>query len=471
MQWLKAYAAWYEIPLAFGLLVALNQLVWPEWPGFLEIDPHPYWLPILLFGFRYGITAGVVSGSLAAALYLGSAWHSVDPYRLEDFSFYFLPGTFVLLGALIGVVTARDRARIAQLQAENAQAAAGLQHVQEEARTLADVNRGLEQRIVSRMSTLVTLYEGARRLDATSLEALYPALLDFIAKTLEADVAALYLRDGATWRLHTSHGWRSEEQRPRSYAWNEGLVGRAGAFGRVVSVRDVLSDEVLVGGALSSSDAVMAGPLFAGEGGDPVAIVAIQQLPLTQFHSAGINLFSFLLGWGSRAIGRAQYVEALKAGEILDPEFQLYSARYFAARAEQEFLRSRTYYLPLGIVLVQVEGLDGLRVAQRDRLLLALAQLLKGCVRDLDIVARYGAAEIPFAMLLITATEQHVAQACAQFRERLTSFRLHAVGEGFDRIRIRVGAANFTPAMHELATLLQAAQQRLLHSDDYAAAG
>jgi len=198
----------YEIPIFYLVLYGINWIFLPESPGFVDIDPHPYWLGILLFGIRYGLTAGVIAGVVAGFEYLYSAWFYLDRYVFEDLSFYTLPFSFVVFSFLVGYGAKYYQRQINWMKNEIEDAEHGTELLKEDIRVLEDVNRGLEKRVVTRMKTLVILYEGARRLEAVKLGELYVSIIGFIAKTLEADEAALYLKEKNDWVLKENYGWK-----------------------------------------------------------------------------------------------------------------------------------------------------------------------------------------------------------------------------------------------------------------------
>ena len=80
-----------EIVVFYLLLAFLNWTFFPHLLGFLDVDPHPFWLGILLFGFRYGIAAGFSAGAVSSILYMLAAWAAGERYRFEELNFYILP--------------------------------------------------------------------------------------------------------------------------------------------------------------------------------------------------------------------------------------------------------------------------------------------------------------------------------------------------------------------------------------------
>lgn len=455
----KKYPVIYELPIFYLLLVGINFFFFPEIPSYSGIDPHPYWLGIFLFGFRYGIFEGVAAGILSASLYMTQIWFWGEQYLFEDLTFFILPSTFILGGTVAGVLTDRSRKRIRELGLNQLFLDGLVKNLNEELGTQKEINAALEKKIVSRMATLVTLYEGARRLEATDREVLYSSLVDFTAKTLGADEVSLFLKEADGWRLKTSFGWKEYRQKMDLIKWNEGVIGLAGSGNRVVSIRDFIKPEgefpQLMG------DALLAGPLHLGEKGEVIGVVAIISIPFLNFNSATLNLFAFLLNWGSRALGRALYIRQLKEQEIIDPEFQVYSKKHFLARLDQELARSKKYYLPLSIGLVHVQGIpSSLPYDEKKRLHLFLSQTLKSSTREVDVIGLWEEEQIPFAILLITASPPQAEAISLKTGEVFNNFDIKLPHQD-SPLSIRLGLSHFAPGIGSSEQLIELARKQL----------
>lgn len=449
----------YEIPLLYALLCGANWLFTPDVPAFIGIDPSPYWIGILLFGIRYGVVAGLLAGLVSVLLYLGGTWFFLERYLFEEFNFYILPCFFLLMGSVMGMLSNRYRLRIGQLFHTAETLKRERDHLKGEIEALTEVNRELEKRIVSRMSTLVTLYEGARKLEQIYLEDLYPSILDFVAKTLGAEEAAFYLKTEEGWQMAHQVGWKEYQRRPRQFKTEEGITGLAGFHGKIFTVRDFLSSHARIekGAPNLLGDALMAGPVRRGEKGEVVGVLAIQYLPLLKFTSATVSLFNFLLTWASRAVERACYVQNLKKEEILDPEYEVYSPRYFLNRGHQEFLRSKTYSLPLSLGLIRMEGLKELPRKQKIFYLSAVSRLLKECCREMDVVARFEeeGEDYPFAVLWVTASEN---QASAM-KDKILSH--YAALDLKGPLPFRLGLATFAPKQNDFGEMVSLVKENV----------
>lgn len=446
---LKKYPYILEIPIFFLLFYFINDLLFPEFPGFLGKDPHPYWIAIFLFGLKYGVEAGMTSGFAAAGMYLGMVWMNGDRTLFEDLNFYFLPSLFIVAGVLIGFSITRKKAQVIEVEAQRDSLLETQQQLDFKISTLTEINRELEKKVVSRMTTLVTLYEGARRLEETEVSALYKSIVEFTAKTLEGKGVSFFLKSAEQWVMREKIG--DVEGIPSHLKLNEGLVGLAGMNGKVFTVRDLVD----MPSSTSVRDCVMAGPIRDGNG-NVMGVLALHDIPLVRLNSATINLFSFLLQWAGRAIKRCVYIDELKSGEIMDQQYPVYSQTYYLSRLKQEFLRSKKYYLPLSFGMLKLSGIHNLEEKQKRKLMLTVATLLKNATRDIDIVAATPNPDYPFVILMITASENQANE----IRDLVMSDIRKIEWDGFAAVSLDLQVGSFNPRMEHEQELVDAAYRK-----------
>jgi diguanylate cyclase (GGDEF)-like protein len=203
----------------------------------------------------------------------------------------------------------------------------------------------------------------------------------------------------------------------------------------------------------------MAGPLRCDTGA-VIGVFSVQNLPLFRFNSANINLLTLLLDWAEGSISKSFYFEELKSKLIIDEVTNVYNKDYFASRVRQEFSRSRTYALPFSILLVAVDGLAALPLDQRVNLLRALGRLLQESSRDIDIVTKFPDTEIPFAVLMMTATGERAAELKAEI---LAGFAKLGFGAGTAAgPSLRIGVGSYKPSMTSEDDLIARARQALV---------
>lgn len=459
---IKKMTSLYQIPLFYLVLEGVNRVFLPEIHGFVGLEPHPYWLGIILFGFHYGITWGLTAGFISAFSYLAHVWLYSEHYFFSDFSFYLLPSFFIIGGFISGFGVHHWRSLYQQTLQENHFISKKGKTLTSEIQTLTLINRELEKNSVTRTSTLMTLYEGARRFESLHQNQGFGPILEFIALALEAEEIAFYKKINRGWQLAAQFGWRAPLSYPHFLKINEGITGLAGSQEKIISIRDYLGN----GSSHLTNlpdDCLLAGPVRQGESGEVIGVIGIQYLPIIKLNSASVNLFSFLLNWSSRAMGQSFYIQSLESNKILDVNYQIYSYPYFQSRSLQEFLRAKRYYLPLSLGLVHIDGLEHLSSQQKHLFLSTIIQLLKECVRDIDVIARYEETNTPLAILFVTTGHKQALEIKDQFLRRYQYLNLGSIKKEFSSTALSMGLSSFTPSINDIGNMIEEAKKDLKH--------
>jgi len=418
----------YEAPVFYAALMALQRLAFPEDPAFLSVDPSPFWLGLLLFGLRYGLLPGLYAGALSAALYAYGVKLAGEGFRFEDTDFYVRPGLFLLFGAGIGGAADSFRHRIAELLDRIADLTAHEHGLTSQVISQQKAMRAIEQQVVSQMSSVVTLYQGSRRLGALDRAQLFEAVLDFFTRALQANKTALYVPRDGRWVLAGKRGWKEAERYPVELAAGEGIVGMAAAQKKPASLRDWLVGSFETGAEVpEQADAIMAAPILDPYG-EPAAVFAVESMPFLRFNSASLNLLTLLADWGGEAYGKCLQVEELRARSVLDEDFGVHSPGYFTDRIRQEFKRSARQALPFSVLLVRPAPEEGEAAPKRKQYLHALCRVLRESMREEDILARVEDPDAYFAVILQTTV-----------RERAEEVRARVVA-AIDRLGLPAGA-------------------------------
>ncbi|MFY0529264.1 diguanylate cyclase [Archangium gephyra] len=133
----------------------------------------------------------------------------------------------------------------------------------------------------------------------------------------------------------------------------------------------------------------------------------------------------------NRELDRANKELAQKREELLaltrvDALTGLYNRRYFEERLTEEFVRSTRYRSPLSLVMMDIDHFKKLNDTYGhpfgDEVLRQVARTIKGKLREVDFVARYGGEEI-IALLPETGPKEALG-ACERVREAIASIQL-----------------------------------------------
>src|SRR3990167_8919028 len=97
----------FEILFVIAALFSINYFLLPSDMCFLKINPHPYWLPILLMASYYGVRCGFLTALIFSSLYI-ALYYFYNIKAIETFwSFKVLgqPSLFIIVGSIVGQIS------------------------------------------------------------------------------------------------------------------------------------------------------------------------------------------------------------------------------------------------------------------------------------------------------------------------------------------------------------------------------
>lgn len=321
-----------------GVMSVLNLAYMPAQPGFLGIEPNPFWVPVLLMAARYGFRASLLASILAAASYFALVSLRVreEVISLRDlFSWsYAKPAVLLLLGGVVvGMLVERHRARVRKLEGENERLIKenlGLQRGEQE---LRDVNVELANRVVGATDTLPMLYKYAKKLNVLDVGQILTVLTELLCEVIKAKRGTVYRREGKQLVLHAANG------RPAS---GPPLALQPEILELLLSRRQVVTLHDLLTRNIRRSDLFLCGPLSTGTAGEVIAVLAVEEIEFLRYNPATIRLFNVITDWACASLE--------KAGEVADQPAQrrMEEARTTIMRAQ------RAASIPPGVVQAPV---------------------------------------------------------------------------------------------------------------------
>ena len=120
------------------------------------------------------------------------------------------------------------------------------------------------------------------------------------------------------------------------------------------------------------------------------------------FSDSDVALLSTLAVHAAAAIGNAHFLEEIEIQAITDGLTGLYNHREFQKRLAEEVERARRYHKEFSLLMLDIDHFKALNDTHGhpvgDAVLQEIVQVIRRCVRNVDLPARYGGEE--FAVIL-----------------------------------------------------------------------
>ncbi|MGE5181674.1 MAG: GGDEF domain-containing protein [Acidobacteriota bacterium] len=275
-----------------------------------------------------------------------------------------------------------------------------------------------------RVHELEILNVTARKLSASlQLEELVEAVARETCKAIpEAETVALVHRRAGSGSDLVIDGFDRTSEKFFRRGMTEG-EGAAGAVMRAAVARridDLQTSDVATDAGAHGMRSWLGVPLFMY--GECEGVVAVQSTRVAAFKAEHQRLLESLALQIAAALQNAHLYELA----MVDGLTGLFMRRYFDARIEEEIERSKRYGTPFSVVMMDVDDFKKLNDTYGhlvgDRVLKAIANVVKAQMRGVDTAARYGGEEIA---VILPRTEMVGAYALAErIRESVAELRL-----------------------------------------------
>lgn len=168
-------------------------------------------------------------------------------------------------------------------------------------------------------------------------------------------------------------------------------------------------------------------------------------------------------------VANAELYEKVEEMSFTDNLTGVANQRYFRKRLHEELTRAARYQRSLALIIFDMDGLKAINDRYGhlagDRVLRRLGQMLKGSIRAIDIVARYGGDE--FCVIMPEADDATCLRFMSRLQEKIVSSRFHLDKKNGDiRCTISQGAAVFPAHAGNETDLIYAADMALLKAKD-----
>jgi diguanylate cyclase (GGDEF)-like protein len=149
---------------------------------------------------------------------------------------------------------------------------------------------------------------------------------------------------------------------------------------------------------------------------------------------------------------------------IIDDLTGAYNYRYFAAKMEEEKRRAARYKQPLALIMIDIDWFkkfnDNYGHEVGNQVLIGMSEVIKRCIRDVDILCRYGGEE--FIIILPQTVEREAMRIAERIRMDVETAEFGG-GGGIPplKVTVSVGLTSFPENRRSEDELINAVDQAL----------
>jgi hypothetical protein len=398
-----------------GLFVGLTLVadaVWGSGDRFARVEPHPFWVIVLLMAVQYGTRDALVAAALSSvALLAGNLPPQAFDQSVHDYAVQVvrLPLLWMIAAVVLGELRVRHRQH--QLETDER-----LNHAERRVELLSSAHgdlsaakERLETRLAGQLRTATSMFQAARALETVDPGQVLAGATDLVTVALNAKAFSIFLLEDGALVLGAAQGWPEDRALARRYTSAEPLFKEVVGAQRFVTVTTPVGESVLRGHGL------IAGPLICPSTGQLVGMLKIEDMAFLDFNLSAVHTFKALSEWIASAYVNAT---AYKANQIEDEKTQLHGMKFLDRQTAYITEIALRFGFDLTLLLVRIE-MDDLTEPERHSVPAALGAVAKRVLRRTDLVFSHEPPGQQFAVLLPGAPPEDAAAVTRKLMDGL----------------------------------------------------
>ena len=386
--------AMVESLLLLATIVILD-LITGSGDRFFHLNPHPFWIVVLLISAQYGALEGIIAALLSsAALLIGNLpplGFGEDPYNYVV-NLAINPAMWLVAALAIGELRSQADRRTQGLLDNLADAHERETRLIAAAEKLAGANKALEERVAGQLRTVASLYEASRAVEQLGTGDVLVGIAELVRAGLNPHKFSLFLLNQQQLESVLSEGWSANDRFTRVFASGSLLFREIVANQKFLCVASQ-SDQIVLSG-----EGMLAGPICSAETGETLGMLKIERMDAMEFNMTAVESFRVLCQWIGTAFARARTFEHASSRSFVG------AGGILSASAEQpltHFLKSlaNRARFDLSAINLNIQIPDSVAPDVRAQIFQAVRQSLAVTIRQTDIVCERGSRGTEYVVL------------------------------------------------------------------------
>jgi len=311
------------------------------------------------------------------------------------------------------------------------------------------------------LRNLVTLYEICQRVSqCLDLEKLYQLSLDAAMQALSGEMGLSFFKNDNEWDLKALRGMDEEE----GASLMEALLNKD--LSRIPPKVTVVEELPASGrggpGEWLRAKSALVIPVTV-PGSQQGVIVVLRKEEKAEYDRSDMSTARFLAEQIHLSFENALNYSDAQRLVFVDDHTGLFNTRYLDMALQNELRRAKRFKTHLSVLFVDLDFFKNVNDTYGhlagSKLLIETSKVLKECVREIDMVIRYGGDE--FILILIDTDRESAAKVAERIRKTMEESRFKIRDDLFLKITCCVGIATFPEDAETKSQLIHLADKAM----------
>lgn len=364
---------------------------------FWDVNPHPFWIVVLIVAAQYGTAEGLVAALAATVFYLaGNIPAQAEGMSHYDwlFSISINPILWLVGGWILGELRQRHIRERNLLTREVEESHQREDLISTSYNFVKNRKESLEVQVSGQLLSSIDAYRAAKAVETLDPKSVMQGVERLVKSVLGPQKFSLAILHDNKLSTTIIHGWAPSDK------FAQEIDSYSPIFQAVVGQRELLvvaneQHEISLDG-----QGVMAGPILDPSNDRVIGMLKIEQLDFTSLSLNTVETFRALTDWVGTALVNARNYQSVKAEAIINPERNLLSYNYFKRQSDYMRTLAKRVGFNLSMVVIKLNDAKNLSDAERITVARQISESVKTALRSVDLAFDYQTDGEEYSILL-----------------------------------------------------------------------
>ena len=391
--------------IALLLIMLLFDVFLGSGNRFIDIEPNPLWIILLLVLFQYSINEAFITiVFMCIFLY---AWNLPPQMATQSiFDYYFSlslrPFLWLATTIVLGGLKLKNSLKASDMQKEFNDAKEKERVISDSFIKLRETNRVLELRLSEELASAIKIYKAAVTLEDLSPDNQIDGVNKIVASILNPEKFSIYITSDEGLTLSSNYAWDANDEYLKKFDKTSEIYKAIVGEKRILAAFDPTSELLL------NKQGIIAGPLIDSDTGEVFGMLKIEKMTFQSLNLRTIQLFSLLCEWIGLTLRKMINVRQMAGDTITSVNHRTYS--YAFLKAQTEFLETLARRMGFNLTKLNIRMVNSgeLGVDERRQAVATMATAIKGSLRKLDMLFDAKEKGEEYALLLCGTGEEYI---------------------------------------------------------------
>lgn len=405
--------------LLFILFLLCVDQIWGQGNRFWNLQPHPFWIPLLLVAVQYGTNEALMTVILCTAALLTFNLPDYDLNQdLFQYTMTLITTPLLWLGTavILGEMRQKQRTLFKDVEGQLTQSKKREEEIGEAYEKLRVHREALQKQIAGNFHTTLDTFQNLLQLETLESENVLSRSATFVSEVLKPQKFSLFLLKGDKLECVLKHGWQSETE------YRNRISNSTKLYRSIIEKKETLCCIHSEHERILGNEGHLAGPLLDPDRNTVLGMLKFEAIAFPDLNITAVETFRLLCSWIGGAYGNAKEHEKLKEQSLTAEGSPLYSYSFYEQQKDFLIALGKRFGFELSEIILQVK-----KEEKKSHLGHLLHQAVANTLRKTDQAFETSKDSSRYAVLLPNTPLKQTGKV----REHLR----HILGKEWDKVK------------------------------------